>query len=158
MSLATKTQFPLAKILSGYGDRVLFLGGEKKGQRYADVLLLATTGEFRAASRRLVFCFCENNSDSLTGYLAFLCCGAVPLVVGAGITEVQLQKLIGAYAPDFFWLPTSRKGEIPNSRTVYSNEGFCLMESDSKLPYGIHDSLALLLSTSGSTGSPKWLV
>ncbi|MBU6181894.1 MAG: hypothetical protein KGR46_03675, partial [Verrucomicrobia bacterium] len=138
MSLATKTHFPLAEILSGYGDRVLFLGGGKEVHRYTDVSLLAATGEFRAASRRLVLCFCENTSDSLTGYLAFLCCGAVPLVVGAGITEVQLQKLIGAYAPDFFWLPTSRKGEIPNSRTVYSNESFCLMESESKLPYGTH--------------------
>lgn len=157
MSFATMAQFPLAEIFSGYGDRVLFFGGEKKGQRYADVWLLATTAEFRAASRRLVLCFCENTSDSLTGYLAFLCCGAVPLVVGAGITEVQLQKLIGAYAPDFFWLPKSREGEIPNSRTIYSNESFCLMESDSKLPYGIHDSLALLLSTSGSTGSPKFV-
>ena len=128
--------------------------------RVIDSGMIGDSGLRKAAkdtSRRLVLCFCDNRPDSLLGYLAFLACGAVPLVVGIGITEMQLKDLLDAYSPDFVWIPVSRQSEVPASRALYHFEEYCLLGIDSKCSYALHDSLALLLSTSGSTGSPKFV-
>ena len=144
------------KALSRNPDKVLFYCDNGNKIFYRDVIDLSLNRDFHETKGRLVLCLCDNEPSSLSGYLAMLACGAALLVVGSAISCSQLQNLLVAYEPDFAWMPSSRHSEIPNGRTV-SSFGDYILCATNQGGHVINDSLALLLSTSGSTGSPKFV-
>ncbi|MFM7169200.1 MAG: AMP-binding protein [Planctomycetaceae bacterium] len=157
MNEAPEVVSGFSELFFRHSEAELFLTDDGQRVSYAAVGGLADSGSFAGASRRLVLCFCDNKADSLLGYLACLCGNAIPLVVGSSITREQLGNLLQKYCPEFAWVPISRKDEIPNSRVLCNRGEFCLLKIDVSDGYEIHDSLALLLSTSGSTGSPRFV-
>lgn len=109
-----------------------------------------------ARGRCLVFCLCRNEKGSLLGYAAFLNHKIVPLLLDAGLERGLLYLLIETYKPDYLWLPIdSIDGRFRALSQVYSAWGYALLKTMHKNAYPLFDGLALLLTTSGSTGSPK---
>ncbi len=103
--------------------------------------------------RSLVFSFCENNIGSLAGYVAFLEGHIVPLLLNSQLDFELIEYLLKTYEPNYLWVPTKNKTKF-SGNCIYEKFGYSLIEySDKKKK--IHDKLALLLTTSGSTGSPK---
>ena len=92
--------------------------------------------------RRLVLIEASNELDALVSYLAALAAEHVVLLVPAG--SEQARSLIDAYAPDV----VVRGGAGREGRWEPHH-----VRSFSR--HTLHPDLALLLSTSGSTGSPK---
>lgn len=92
--------------------------------------------------RRLVVLAARNDLDSLVGYLAALSAGH-PLLLAPADKPDALASLLDAYDPDVFLRPGDGGG-IP-----------LMEERRSGTRHHLHPELALLLSTSGSTGSPK---
>lgn len=92
------------------------------------------------STRRLVLVEGANQVDALVGYLAALQHGHVALLVPDG-HETQREQLVAAYDPDVV-LRAGTDGWTGTERREHS-------------AHDLHPDLALLLSTSGSTGSPK---
>ena len=157
MNFSSHKNPALADCIAQHAELTLFRCDDGRSISYGSALDLSQHPGFREASRRLVLCFCDNESSSLLGYLALMACDAVPLVVGSSLSVAKLQKLLQAYQPDFVWLPDSRLSELPEGRSVLSFGGYSLLASGCNKGYAIDSSLALLLSTSGSTGSPKFV-
>jgi len=105
--------------------------------------------------RCLVFCLCENSIDSLKGYVSFLTNKVVPLMLDASLEIDLLEELIRIYRPKYLWMPVERIEEFENSEVVYKSTDYCLIKLQPDSVYPLYDELALLLTTSGSTGSPK---
>jgi len=100
-------------------------------------LVSDTLAKLRTDSKALVFLFCENNIGCIAAYLACLeACHAVALLNPELDSKLQ-RNLIDIYDPAFL---------IGSDGTI--------VKRASKAP-GIHPDLAVLLTTSGSTGSPK---
>ena len=92
--------------------------------------------------RELVFCLCGGDVASIVGYLSAVRAGhAVALLDAAAGTDLT-EALIHRYLPAF--VVHSNDGQTPGIR----------QGSDATGP-GLADELAVLLSTSGTTGSPK---
>ena len=111
---------------------------------YAELRRMTDEWAAKVPPRSLVFLLVGNNLDSLVAYVACLNHGIVPLMLDAKIDEQLLQRFIELYRPDFIWRPCS--------------EGYVLEEGQRTEDKGqrvLFDELALLLTTSGSTGSPK---
>jgi long-chain acyl-CoA synthetase len=117
-------------------------------------------------SRQLVFCLCSNTLGSLAGYTAFLQNRIVPLLLDSRMDRSLLADLVASYRPDYFWMPQSIVGEFQEKLAVeishvISAYGYCLLKTEgpdhtathSNTPF--HEQLGLLLTTSGSTGSPN---
>lgn len=148
------TQFQ--SIFERFAENRLFIDETFSEARYSDVLELSGCIEFSSTSRSLVFCLVENKIGGLIGYLTLLTSGAVPLMLSSSVSPEQLQKLIHIYQPTYIWLPSTRSPEFYGYDLVLSNQEYSLL--DLKFQRGdIHNSLALLLGTSGSTGSPKFV-
>ncbi|WP_411375109.1 AMP-binding protein [Arthrobacter sp. MPF02] len=92
--------------------------------------------------RRLVVLAARNDLDSLVGYLAALSAGH-PLLLAPADKPEALASLVGAYDPDVLLRSGAGDG-VP-----------LLEERRAGTRHELHPDLALLLSTSGSTGSPK---
>ncbi len=146
----------LSSIFEQFSSRKLFIDEAFNEAKYSDVIDFSLRNNFNSTNRSLVFCLIENEIGGLLGYLSLLTNCAVPLLLNSKISAEQLRKLIYIYQPAYIWLPSTRAQEFYKSDLLVCNQGYSLL--DLKFPCrDIHKSLALLLSTSGSTGSPKFV-
>ncbi|WP_336716421.1 non-ribosomal peptide synthetase [Arthrobacter sp. USHLN218] len=90
--------------------------------------------------RRLAVLAAANDVDSLTAYLAALSAGH-PLILVPADKPAALESVLAAYDPDVIMRSGSGEPVLHERRAGTRHE--------------LHPELALLLSTSGSTGSPK---
>ena len=125
-------------------DGIAVVTDDGREVSYAELKRMTEEWAAKVPPRSLVFLLVGNNLDSLVAYVACLNHGIVPLMLDAKIDGQLLQRFKDIYRPDFIWRPGS--------------EGYVLEEglrtSDFRHP-ALFEDLALLLTTSGSTGSPK---
>ena len=105
--------------------------------------------------RCLVFNMCTNELGSLVGYIGFLNAKIVPVMLKADLDEILLTNMIETYKPAYLHLPSILADKFNKFEKVYSNIGYTLLKTNFEEEYKLNDELALLLTTSGSTGSPK---
>mgnify|MGYP001356837537 CR=1 FL=1 len=107
----------------------------------------------QADGRCLVFCLCRNVMGSFVGYVSFLNGGVVPAMFPADMDPELLRTLYETYQPKYVWAPA--EFEMEDGCCRYERFGYRLLQT----PFGdatrLAPELALLLTTSGSTGSPK---
>lgn len=107
----------------------------------------------------LVFTLCENLLGSFVGYVACMN-KKIPQVLLDGSKDLELvMRLIDVYQPEYLWMPTSRLSEINdnvNGKIVYEYATYSLFATGFPLKE-INPELLLCLTTSGSTGSPKFV-
>ncbi len=112
-------------------------------------------GEFSGmiSDRTLVFVMCENTVAAAAGYVAMLSNRIVPLMLSSSLDEQMLKALIDTYSPSHIWAPARMKDTLSYS-TVGEKWGYVLLETGLTTP-ALYQELSQLLTTSGSTGSPK---
>ena len=109
---------------------------------YAELKCFSDKWALKVPPHSLVFLLVGNNLDSLVAYVSCLNHSIVPLMLDAHIDGQLLQRFMDIYRPDFIWRPT--------------DGGYVLEQLNiSNTQKELHPDLALLLTTSGSTGSPK---
>lgn len=102
--------------------------------------------------RSLVFCLCSNTAESVVGYVGLQRAGHVCLMLSAAIEEHRLVDLMRRFPPTYIWAPASRGLSSVASRVVAHGRYELLHTGASSVE--MHEDLAVLMATSGSTGSP----
>jgi len=107
----------------------------------------------------LLFCLCENRIGSLVGYVSCID-NHIPIVLLDGSKDYSIIKnLVGLYQPEYIWTSTDKLNDV-GGETIYSYASFSLqkMRYDIEIEKPeINPELSLCLTTSGSTGSPKFV-
>ena len=103
--------------------------------------------------KHLVFLIGENNFATIVCYLSAVESGVVPLLLGSMINQNQLNNLIDVYKPKYIFQKKSRPSNDLNLLSNYREYGLFIRSKSKGIK--LHPKLALLLTTSGSTGSPK---
>lgn len=103
--------------------------------------------------RSLIFLLAENRIGSLLGYTASLSNRIVPLILSARTEKGLYEHLRDLYRPAWLWVPEEKAAEFPYAQT-FRAYGYVLLKTNFLQP-DLYEDLALLLPTSGSTGSPK---
>ena len=105
--------------------------------------------------RSLAFCYCENTAGSLCSYIGCLYNSVVVLLLNRSIDKELNQELLNRYKPSFIFTPVEDREIFSDYSDMCKEYGYILLERGNKTEICLHDDLALLLTTSGSTGSPK---
>ena len=108
-----------------------------------------------AAPRSLVFLLARNSLAAIAGYVGFVQNGIVPVMIDAALDAGLLTALRTAYRPSYAWVPAECAGVFGTAREILRKDEYVLLDLEEKSPFPLHDDLALLMTTSGSTGSPK---
>lgn len=118
---------------------------------YGEIVSLRNSLAEIIAPRELVFCFCENRVGALAGFLALYDCKDVCLLINAEIDKGLLRELYNIYNPSYLWIPDYQND---NCEMVYAYKNYVLVKTGNVAPK-MHPDLSLLMTTSGTTGSPK---
>ncbi len=103
-------------------------------------------------------CGINNDIGGISGYLALLAANAVPMMFSPTLSPEALDALIAAYQPEYLWLSQQDADRWPGAERSASAGGYVLIRRNNRTGApALHDDLALLLSTSGSTGSGQYV-
>ncbi len=124
---------------------------------YSEMVEIADAICGKVGERTLVFCLCSNNKESLFGYVGFIRGRVVPVLLDASIHIDRLRRLINLYKPTYIWASSENKDllEVMDRSFVFGD--YTLFKCPTFFQHDLDEHLALLLTTSGSTGSPKFV-
>ncbi|MCI1821110.1 MAG: AMP-binding protein [Megasphaera sp.] len=135
-----------------FSNHVLFVDNTGHSVTYQDWYYHAQKLKALIPRRSLAVILCHNGIGSALSYLSCLQNHIVPLLLDSQMDRDLCQQLLTIYSPNYIFksLNAAQAGEVP----IYIIESYGLFNySDKK--HDIYPELALLLTTSGSTGSPK---
>lgn len=130
----------------------------RTGTQWTYAMLRADVSRIQAAfpslgRKSLGLMLAQNRYECLAAYLAALNAGSALILLDATLNASLLQNFLETYKPDWIFA-LQPNPEIAGYRESPSKEpGLLVAERTHDLD--IHPDLALLLNTSGSTGSPK---
>lgn len=146
----------------------MFLDIDKKEKNFTAIIdnhgvvmsygqLVDFTHEFysKIGKRTLIFILCENSAGPLAAYVSCLNNRVVPLMVSANMDHDMLKNLIEVYHPEYLWVPTVMCENFEYT-SVFESMRYTLLATGHKT-YPLFEDLSLLLTTSGSTGSAKYV-
>lgn len=136
-------------IIDEYGTDVSYEDLIEFGDKVASVI----------SERSLVFVMCTNSIGSVSGYASFVNKGMVSVLLNAHLEKELLDNLVETYKPEYIWVPTEMCTEYEkyNAQNVFSEYGYTLLKTTFDINYELYDELCIMLTTSGSTGSPKFV-
>ncbi|HQN15276.1 MAG TPA: AMP-binding protein [Bacteroidales bacterium] len=138
-----------------FGNKTSVITDGGKEFSYKEIDNLSNSIFNTIQNRCLVFCLCENTIGSLCGYLSFIANKVVPLMLDATINREMLMELIETYKPQYLWMPQYRLEDFNQKQIIHSFSNYSLLKLSEENDFSLHPDLGLLLTTSGSTGSPK---
>ena len=126
---------------------------------YDDVARLASKLGAYLTGRNLILCLCENKVAAIIGYITFVMHDQVTILVDASQKSESTAKIIENYVPDYIWTHESRLLDLPSGKVIYAIDDYVLLQTQKTHleDSNINSSLQILLSTSGSTGSSKFV-
>ncbi len=118
---------------------------------YGKVIEFANIIQKYIKKRTLIFVLNNNCVGAAMGYLGAMINHIVPLMLGAFMDQELLDELINIYRPQYIWKPVEM---VSNEKILFTDYRYALVAAGWEC-YPMYEELALLLTTSGSTGSPK---
>ncbi len=143
------------KALDKYSGNIAFISEDSSPITYQEFLKTADTIAKHIKQRCLTLVVCKNNLESVAGYVGLMRADAVQILVNDSIDDQFFSNLLTTYRPEYIYLPKEKFSLSVEVSLVWSNRSYVLLRTSYYIDYTLHDDLALLLSTSGSTGSPK---
>lgn len=125
---------------------------------YEEIQYLADDLYLNIDHRCLIFFLCENSIGSLIGYISFLKNGIVPLMLDKNINIDLLTNLLNIYQPEYVYVSKHNNSLVSSQyKILYNKNDYSLIKTNYEIAPILHKDLAILLTTSGSTGSPKFV-
>ncbi len=128
------------------------------GKQYTYGKLDGMSSEYKKyiSKRSLVVILCDYSIETVAFYYCQMVNHAVPILIDKNLETSLALKIINAYEPQYIWCRDEARElfqEILSSIALQEKEHLLIRTSFE--PYKMNTKLALLLTTSGSTGSLK---
>lgn len=105
--------------------------------------------------KNLVFLLGQNNFETLVAYISFTFKGYAIALIDHRINNIFLKKLIKTYKPSYIYCEKDKCNFKSLYTSIFNFKKYILYKKKKISDTIINKELMLLISTSGSTGSPK---
>lgn len=123
--------------------------------RYSDFQRLEKEFQKSIESRKIVLALSEPKAGFVMGLISFLTNGQIPLLVESSLNSEFIENLIDLYEVDYIFTPEGKIQNFMGYEKVVNFGDYSLLKKVTMSEIVPNVDLALLLSTSGTTGSPK---
>lgn len=130
--------------LEQFADRTALVASDGQQYSYKWLLEYGDAVAQQAAPRSLVFLIGSNTPQCIAGYVGFVRRGVVPVLINHTVSQEMIDQLVDAYQPEYIFRPNADFNDYEFSQLSTRNSQ-------------LYPELGLILTTSGSTGSPKFV-
>jgi len=122
-------------------------------------LLLSTKKISREIEKKkkLIFLLGQNDLETITAYISFINNGHTVAFLDSKINKIFLRRLVLLYKPSYIFCKKKKIRKINLYNPILNFESYILHKRIKNVECVLHKDLMLLMSTSGTTGSPKFV-
>ena len=133
-------------------DKVALIDSERMQATYGEIADFSVLFQRTVKKRTLIFILNSNSVGAAIGYLGAMMNRIVPLMLAAVMDKELLDELVDTYHPEYIWKPVSM---VADGENILLERYQYALVATRLTAYPLYEDLSLLLTTSGSTGSPK---
>lgn len=147
-------KYHLFQDIGAYGDNVAIRTATGELKTYSELdSLSAEIASKGLQTSTLAILECENQISNVLAYLAFIRQEIVPILLPSKLPELLFNNYLDRYKPRYVF--TNRKWLDDKYVSRELTRSFKIFERVKAIDNNLHPNLAILIPTSGSTGSPK---
>ena len=136
-------------------NHIAVIDGSEQKMTYGELCSFSNEFYSYIGHRSLVFILCHNCIAPLAAYVSCLSNRVVPLLLSANTDREMVEHLIEVYHPEYIWGETEDLNGFPYEK-IYEAYNYSLLKTG-LIGFPMYEDLSLLLTTSGSTGSAKFV-
>ena len=135
-------------------NNVALISDDGKQYTYSKILDYANQIPIKIKERSVILFICKNSIESVIGYIGFIKKGCPLILVDNKIKKNDLNFIISKFHPKYIFHPNKN---IFAYKKVLSFKNYALSRTNLVIDYKIHNNLALLVATSGTTGNSEFV-
>jgi acyl-CoA synthetase (AMP-forming)/AMP-acid ligase II len=136
-------------------DNIFLIDHEGNQITYLDFKQAQDQFQSNIDSRVVILVLSENTAGAVMGLMSFLFSGQVPLLMESSLRQDFSRRLIETYEIEYLFVDANKRDSYSDFDEVSSIGDHILLKTNIKSKSLLDKNLAILLNTSGSTGSPK---
>ena len=143
--------------LEMHSSRVALISENFEILNFHDLIKIVEQICKKIKKRSLIFILADNSVESVAGYIAFIRSNCVVMLIDSKTQINEFNILFKKYMPDFLWCNKNNLLKFQKNFLSLTHKmgNFHLLENKKKIKFTMDENLMLLISTSGSLGSPK---
>ena len=141
--------------LAKYSKNIAIICEDKK-ITYKNLYNFTKDLNSKKKSRKLILFVCDNTLSSYLGYISFLFNNDIQIILDEN-NKNNYADIIHKYKPNYIWCKKKILTKLNlNLKSTFNFDDYYLYEFNNK-DIEIHRELLLLCTSSGTTGSPKFI-
>jgi long-chain acyl-CoA synthetase len=153
-----KKNSPFFNELNKFKNKNALITEENKCITYKKLLIYSKAISKKTGNKRsLIFLLGQNNIETIAAYISFINSGHVLVLLDYRINNIFLNKLINLYKPSYIFCEKFKLKTTKLYLRTHKFKSYFLFKRNKEIQIKVHKNLMLLMSTSGTTGSPKFV-
>ena len=143
--------------LEKIGNKIALIDEDKKKYTYKQVSFLAKRITSKIENNSLLIIIADNSLPSLIGYISFMRLEHTIILLDQNFDFKFINQTIKKFKPNYIYARRSFLKKLNKVKLLFSYQGFCLFKTNNKNHKKLNNLNKLILTTSGSTQSPKFV-
>jgi len=149
--------FKLFQNLEKFKNKVALISSDEKKYSYSQILSETEYLNSKIENRSLILIIASNNVQSVIGYISFIRSNNTSILLDKSFKFEYADKIIKKYKPNYIFCPKEYLVKIEQTYKIIPIGDYNLIRTNFKKHRKINKQNLLLLSTSGTTQSPKFV-
>ena len=143
--------------LEKFKNKTALVDCNGKEYSYNEILVKVNYINSKIKHRSLILIITSNNFESVIGYISFIRSNHISILLDKSFKLEYVKKIIIKYKPNYIFSPKGYLSETKKIDKIISLQDYNLIKTNYKRHQKINKKNLLLLSTSGTTQSPKFV-